>query len=99
MVRAQVAISCLDDARSSLKTREERAVTMVLPSYGPDFSAHGDSQARNQMSKRPVLIAGISLLVICAGIWGLQAMTRQGKPIVAASAASTQANGTHSGAQ
>jgi hypothetical protein len=42
------------------------------------------------MSKRPVLIAGIALLVICAGIWGLQAMKRQRKPIAAASAASTQ---------
>jgi hypothetical protein len=42
------------------------------------------------MSKRPGLIAGIALLVICAGIWGLQAMKRQRKPIAAASAASTQ---------
>jgi hypothetical protein len=33
--------------------------------------------------KGPVLIAGIALVVICVGIWGLQAMTRQPKPTVA----------------
>jgi hypothetical protein len=34
--------------------------------------------------KGPVLIAGIALVVICVGIWGLQAMTRQPKPTAAA---------------
>ena len=42
------------------------------------------------MSKRPVLIAGIALLAICAATWGLQAMKRQRKPIPAASGASAQ---------
>jgi hypothetical protein len=46
------------------------------------------------MSKRSILIAGIALLVICAGLWGLQAMKRQPKPIAAASAASTQGQRT-----
>lgn len=36
------------------------------------------------MSKRPVLIAGIAVLVICAGIWGVQATKRQPKPVAAA---------------
>lgn len=40
--------------------------------------------------KGPLLIAGIPLVVICAGIWGLQAMKRQPKPVAVASAASTQ---------
>ena len=40
--------------------------------------------------KGPVLIAGIALLVVCAGIWGLQAMKRQTKPAAGADASSTQ---------
>jgi hypothetical protein len=40
--------------------------------------------------KGPVLIAGIALVVICAGIWGLQAMKRQAKPAAVAEASSTQ---------
>jgi hypothetical protein len=41
--------------------------------------------------KGPILIAGIALVVICGGIWGLQAMKRQPKPTAAAEASSTQA--------
>ena len=40
--------------------------------------------------KGPLLIAGIGLVVICAGIWGQQAMKRQPKSVAAASAASAQ---------
>jgi hypothetical protein len=40
--------------------------------------------------KGPLLIAGIALVVICAGIWGLQAMKRQPKPSAASDASSTQ---------
>lgn len=40
--------------------------------------------------KGPVLIAGIALVVLCAGIWELQAMKRQAKPTAAADASSTQ---------
>ena len=43
------------------------------------------------MSRRgPLMIAGIALVVICAGIWGLQAMKRQPRPTAAADASSTQ---------
>jgi hypothetical protein len=66
---------------------------MVLPSNGLDFSAQRKFAyaERDQMSRKgPVLIAGITLVVICAGIWGLQAMKRQAKPIAAADASSTQ---------
>lgn len=44
--------------------------------------------------KGPLLIAGIALMAICAGIWGLQAIKRQPEPIAAASAASTQGQRT-----
>jgi hypothetical protein len=40
--------------------------------------------------KGPVLIAGIALVVICVGIWGLQAMNRQPKPTPATGASSAQ---------
>jgi hypothetical protein len=39
--------------------------------------------------KGPVLIVGIALVVICVGIWGLQAMKRQPTPTAAADASST----------
>jgi hypothetical protein len=39
VVITQVAISCLDRARSSLKTPEDRAVSMLLASYGLDIFA------------------------------------------------------------
>jgi hypothetical protein len=40
--------------------------------------------------KGPLLIAGIALVVICASIWGLQAMKRQPKPTAVGDASSTQ---------
>jgi hypothetical protein len=40
--------------------------------------------------KGPVLIAGIVLVVICAGIWGLRAMKRQAQPTPADDGSSTQ---------
>jgi hypothetical protein len=41
--------------------------------------------------KWPALIAGIALVVICVGTWGLQAMKRQPKPLAASGAAPAQA--------
>jgi hypothetical protein len=40
--------------------------------------------------KGPVLIAGISLVVVCAGIRGLQTIKRPPKPAASADASSTQ---------
>ncbi len=40
--------------------------------------------------KGPVLIAGIALVVTCAGVWGLRAMKRQPEPVAAAGTAPTQ---------